>query len=258
MRPHVVLCQEMTAPWPARLKGHVRRTANALGMEPVLGPPVPWTASRLRTAVLVDRSSGIVITDEGPPPPGPADESAWCMAVLEVPGLGAPLGVFSVHMPARSAAAQLTETQILTSLIAAQHPLAVAGGDWNSYPRSQLAAGGLAALPAQLRCQPRWRRGPGGVPEPDYAVHDALRDAGLTDIAAHLPPGHRDPPELTATAAAGRIDRFYVSPGLAGAATRYRQQETAGSDHAIVLLTLSIAQAAAARRAAGASPAGTS
>ncbi len=44
MGPHVVLIQEMAAHPPHRPRAHLWRTANALGMTPVPGPPGPSPA----------------------------------------------------------------------------------------------------------------------------------------------------------------------------------------------------------------------
>lgn len=82
--------------------------------------------------------------------------------------------------------------------------------------------------------------------EPSYDVDDILTGTGLAD-AAGLPPDRRDPPSLAATSIHddGRIDRFYLTPGLPGAAERYIQAETGGSDHHALLLILSRDKASA-------------
>lgn len=93
------------------------------------------------------------------------------------------------------------------------------------------------------------RPGPGGAIElePSYEVDDILTGVGLTDAAASLPPERRDPPALAATSVYdnGRIDRFYLTPGLPEAAERYIQAGTGGSDHHALLLTISRDKAAA-------------
>jgi endonuclease/exonuclease/phosphatase family metal-dependent hydrolase len=242
--PDVALLQEMDARGdPYRLWRHLRHFASALDMEPVLGPSAA-IRSELgnHTAILVSARRGLRVADQWPPPAPAGPRVPWCRAEVTVPGLARPVHFCSVHLSARSAADQLRAAQVIASYVRAQHHPAVVGGDFNGYAPGEPAAAEPAALPAHLRGQPRWRRGPGGVPEPDYAVHDTLADAGLTDIAAHLPPGRRDRPGLTGTARAGRIDRIY----LTGAATEYRQQDTGGSDHHMLLLTLDLTAAAAA------------
>jgi len=242
-QPHVVLLQEMDARGdPYRLWRHLRHFANALDMEPVLGPSAA-IRSELgnHTAILVATSRGLRVVDQWPPPAPASPRVPWCRAEVTVPGLARPVRFCSVHLSARSAADQLRAAQVIASYVRAQHQPAVVGGDLNGY-----APGEPAVLPAPSRGQPHWRRGPGGVLEPDYTVHETLADAGLTDIAAHLPRGHRDPPELTGTADAGRIDRIYLTAPLTGAATAYRQQDTGGGDHHMLLLTLDLTAAAAA------------
>ena len=68
-----------------------------------------------------------------------------------------------------------------------------------------------------------------------------MTGVGLADAAASLPPERRDPPDLAATSIYdnGRIDRFYLTPGLPDAAERYIQAETGGSDHHALLLIIS-------------------
>jgi hypothetical protein len=132
--PHVVLCQEMTAPSAFRLQAHLWRTANELGMTPVLGPPAPASFSSNHTAVLVRTSAGLAILDTGPPAgPQPGSPAAWCQALVQVPGISYPVCFYSVHLPARSAVEQLSQAQRLASRIAQDGALAVAGGDWNCY-----------------------------------------------------------------------------------------------------------------------------
>jgi endonuclease/exonuclease/phosphatase family metal-dependent hydrolase len=246
--PHVVLCQEMTAPSAFRLQAHLWRTANKLGMTPVLGPPAPASFSSNHTAVLVRTSAGLAILDTGPPAgPQPGSPAAWCQALVQVPGISYPVCFYSVHLPARSAVEQLSQAQRLASRIAQDGALAVAGGDWNCYaPADALTPETLAAMPPHLR--PPRMRVTAGVLEANYDVHHALAVTGLTDTAAVLPPGSRDPRELTPTGinGGGRVDRFYLTQPLAGAASRYEQRDTGGSDHQALLLTLDLTAAAAA------------
>jgi len=91
------------------------------------------------------------------------------------------------------------------------------------------------------------RPGPGGIElEPSYDVDDILTGVGLVDAAACLPPERRDPPALAATSSGnGRIDRFYLTPGLDAAAEQYIQADTGGSDHHALLLILNRGKAAA-------------
>jgi len=81
--------------------------------------------------------------------------------------------------------------------------------------------------------------------EPNYDVHDTLTGVGLTDVAAWLPPGCREPGALSPTARHGRIDRFYVTGGLPPAVLRYAQADTGASDHLALMIVIDIRGAAA-------------
>jgi endonuclease/exonuclease/phosphatase family metal-dependent hydrolase len=252
--PDVVLLQEMAAPGGAIAgpHAHLWRTANELGMTPLLGPPGPLSVTGNHPAILVKTSAGLTILDAGPPlwGSGGGPLPSWCYGLLHVPGVPHPVGVYSVHLPARSAQEQRSQAERLASVIAQKGEIAIAGGDWNSFPRTGASLRDLEDMPPHLR-PPRMhtRPGPGGVTElePSYDVDDILTGTGLADAAASLPPDHRDPPGLTATSIHdnGRIDRFYLTPGLPGAAERYIQAETCGSDHHALLLTISRREAAA-------------
>jgi endonuclease/exonuclease/phosphatase family metal-dependent hydrolase len=244
--PHVVLCQEITARPGTGPKEHLWATANALDMTPLLAPPGPVSVAGNHPAIMVGTRSGLRILDEGPAayPAGVGLAPAWCEALLEIPGLPHPLRVYSVHLPARSAVDQLSQAQRLASRIAQNGEISVAGGDWNSFPRADagmLASAVLEAMPPHLRL-PRMRRLADGTWGPNFDVHDALTAIGLTDLAASLPPGHREPPALTATGINGgaRVDRIYGTEGVSDAAGRYEQLDTGGSDHHALLITLDI------------------
>ena len=251
--PDIVLLQEMAAPAGviAGLHAHLWWTANELGMTPLLGPPGPLSVTGNHPAILVKTSRGLMILDAGPPlwAGGGGPAPAWCQALVQVPGIPHPVAVYSVHMPARSAQEQRSQAQRLASLIAQKGEIAIAGGDWNSFPRTGGALRDLHDMDPHLR-PPRMhaRPGPGGIElEPSYDVDDILTGVGLTDAAACLPPERRDPPALAATSSNdnGRIDRFYLTPGLPEAAERYVQADTGGSDHHALLLILSRGKAAA-------------
>ena len=75
-----------------------------------------------------------------------------------------------------------------------------------------------------------------------------LASVGLEDAAAFLTPGQRQPADLTATGinGGGRVDRIYLTFDLTEAAAAYIQQDTGGSDHQALMLTLNTARAATA------------
>jgi endonuclease/exonuclease/phosphatase family metal-dependent hydrolase len=244
--PDVVLCQEMQAHKPSGVHQHLLDTARALRMTAaVLGPPAPGAASgsEHHTAILV--RPDLEITDTGPASAyRPWDHVPWAEALLHVPGLPFPLRVYSVHLPHSSAVWQQHLASKLATRIAAraetgEQPLAA--GDWNCLaPADTYTPGQLAAMPARIR-PARIRLHPDGTLEPVLDVHYLLTGIGLADVAASLPPGRREPPDLTPTGTAGgRGVRAYAPPALVSAVTACQQVRTPATDHDILLLTLSI------------------
>lgn len=243
-KPGVLLMQEHNGRGPARLNAHAWRTANELGMTPLIGPASPDSVSGNHPAVLVDTRAGLRILDAGPPPAltGPTGP-AWCEVLVQVPGMPHPVWFVSVHLPARSAASQRIQAERLASLLAQRGGLVVVGGDWNSYaPTDDIPPDALHKIPAHLRPS-RMRRGHGGTLEPDYAVHYTLASIGLADAAAELPAQQREPNALTPTGVTpcGRIDRIYVTSSMVPALDCYEQAQTGGSDHQALLLTFNTA-----------------
>lgn len=241
MEPDIVLCQEISA---RHLRQHLWETANQLCMTPILGGPTPQSVSGNHPAILVDSDAQIEVHDEGPTvwPSGGGTRPAWREARLRVPGLKRALRVYSVHMPTRSAQAQLEQAQRLASYVGQRGEYAIVGGDFNCYaPADKLTADDLAQQPLHLR-PPRMRRGRNGDLACNFDVHDTLTTIGMSDVAAMLLPEHREPAELTPTAAHGRIDRVYVGPGMGPAVCSYVQRDTGGSDHQAVMVTLDLRQ----------------
>jgi len=153
--PQVVLLQEVNGRAAWRLQEHLWRTANELGMTPVLGPPGPDSVSGNHPAVLVRTATGLEIIDAGPPAwPAGGASPAWCDALVQVPGLAHPVWFISVHLPARSATSQALQAERLASLAARRGGLVIAGGDWNSYTPADaalLTPDVLEELPVHLR-----------------------------------------------------------------------------------------------------------
>jgi len=247
-RPHIVFCQELTAPDPGvRLGRHLRRTANALGMELVLGPIVPGARTALHTGMFINTRAGFRIEDV--PYLGErfgGFQHAWCRVELGVPTLPQPLDLCSVHLPARSAPAQVSEAYSLVSALVNQQ-LVLVGGDFNGYARGgpPSTTEELEQLPGHLqvtRCQ-----GTPGALTPNYAVDDLFTGRGkLIDVAAYLPAERRQPPDLTETGTdgGGRIDRFYASLPVADTVEGYRLLEI-GSDHLAPFIEINLPQLAA-------------
>jgi hypothetical protein len=231
-RPHLVLCQEISATVPGGLRTQLWTTANTLGMIPLLGQPAPAPVPVTGTypAILVAASEGLVILDAWPPsgPPGTGTQPAWCEALVQIPGWKYPLRAYSVDLRSRSSVEQRSQTDHLAGRIAGLAELAVAGGNWNSYSRADAitpAALDVAPLhlrPARMCYSPQDR-----MLTPNYEVHDVLASIGMDDVAAVLPPGQREPDDLTpaGTGDGGRADRIYLTRDLAGTAARYARQD---------------------------------
>jgi endonuclease/exonuclease/phosphatase family metal-dependent hydrolase len=248
-QPHIVLCQEISAVTPADLRAHLWATANALGMIPLLGPPTPLSVTGNHPAILIRGSAGLTVLDSGPPdyPPGTGTQPAWCEALVKAPGWPYPLHVYSVHFPARSSTEQRSQADRLACRIAQLGELAVAEGGWNCYGRAdEMSPATLDFSPLHLR-PPRVQYLPQDQTlMANYDVHDVLAAVGMVDAVAFLRPEQRQPAELTVTGinGRGRVDRFYLTFDLTEAAVRYVQQDTGGSDHQALMLTLDTALAA--------------
>lgn len=246
--PDVVCLQEMASRRdPRRLNAHLWATANRLAMIPLLGSE--GGVSGNHPALLVSPRA-LMITDSGPLPRQPGHDPSWCEALLRVRPDGPAVRVYSVHLPPRSAAEQLTHAQQLAATIAQRGEHAIAAGDWNCYaPADAIAAGDLDRLPPHLR-PGRMHARPGQPLAPNYDVHDTLAATGLADAAAGLDPARRAPAALAPTGinGGGRVDRFYVTPELweSGAVDSYAQYDGGGSDHEFTEITLALARLAAA------------
>jgi len=238
-QPHIVLGQEISASAPGGLRAHLWLTANTLGMVPVLGPPSPGSAAGNHPAVLVSTDAGLVIEDAAPAWPfSDGTQPAWCEVLVRAPGWAQPVRAYSVDLPWRSSVEQLSQADRLATRIAelaGAGELAIAGGNWNSYGRADpvmpaaLEAAPLHLRPSRMRYSPRDQ-----TLTPNYDVHDVLTSVSMDD-AATVAPMSGDP---EGTSVSGRVDRIYLARDLAGAATRYVQQEVPDSEHRAVMLTL--------------------
>ena len=216
---------------------HLAALAGELGMIPVLGPPVPLMFRRMHTAILIGKRLELVAA--GPPMPVSGTVSpAWTEAIVRVRGVRHVLGLYSLHMPARSAAMQLIQAEWLASHVAQQGRLTIAGGDWNCLSRADDVPGeALRAMKPHLRTARMKREG--GQLTADYSVEDVFSAIGMRDAAACLPEGRREPRELSPTGAAGsRVDRFAVSGEAVPALRGYRQRATSGSDHHAISISV--------------------
>jgi endonuclease/exonuclease/phosphatase family metal-dependent hydrolase len=249
--PDVLFLQEMsTHRDPYRLWRHVWRTANALGMYPILGPAGGGSGNY--PAILVDPSR-LTIIESGSAPRPYGDTYPWCEALLQDRGTRAVIRVYSVHLPAGSGTQQLIIAEQLANKIAQRGEHAFLAGDFNAYSRADAySSDALEGMPAHLR-PVRMRRGPDGKLVGRYDVVDALSIVGLVDVAARLPGHQRIPFVLTPSGvnSGGRPDMTFVTPELweARAIMSYEQEDTGASDHHFSRITV-----AAGRLAASAAP----
>jgi endonuclease/exonuclease/phosphatase family metal-dependent hydrolase len=134
LQPDVVCLQEIDHR-PAHVWEHVHRTANALGMQPILGPSAAMrTETGNHVGILVRTRPGVRIVDQWPPPGVAGSKVPWCTVTLSIDGVGELMHVYCVHLPARSTSAQLQHVEHITNLVTASGELAAVAGDFNGYP----------------------------------------------------------------------------------------------------------------------------
>lgn len=221
-----------------------RLLGNRLGMEPVLGPSCALkTTTGNHVGILVrTHPRGLQIDNQWPAPGAAETRVPWCSAEIRVPGLDAPLVVYSGHLSARSETEQLRAVEIVTNIIAENDQFAIWLADFNGYPSEpEISSEALAHIPKHLQIT-RCVEDVDGKLHPNLDVYHKLIRAGMLDVAECLPPSKRHPKELQATGRGlARIDRAHAVGDLVKAATSYRQVET-GSDHDACIFTFNFAQ----------------
>lgn len=247
--PTIVGLQEVDAPNPRNLWSATHRIANALGMQPVLGPSAAMgAATGGHTAILIRTAdTGIKIIDQWPHHGAAGLRLPWCNATVTIPGLPRPLEVYSVHLPARSSVDQLRHAQAICSYITEHDKDALVVGDMNSFARRghTPTAEELAALPRHLRLSRMTLTADGSLAA-DYRVDDTfVLQAELVDLAAEIAERDGHPERLVQTGhGAARIDRCYGHRRWAIAAQSWQQLKI-GSDHDAIAITFDVRKVAA-------------
>jgi endonuclease/exonuclease/phosphatase family metal-dependent hydrolase len=178
-------------------------------------------------AIFIRESTGITVSaqrhEEGPP--------YWhAVARVEVVIGDLPYSLISAHLAPSSPALRRIEAEAF-ALIAREGTL-IAGGDWNAVPADDPdppAADGASAGRAGRKL--------------DRSAAQAIEEAGLTDVAAHL--GNLDPTVGHSSGLSYRCDRIYTSLPTA-AITGYRVigEDRPKSDHRPVVATFGLDTAA--------------
>jgi endonuclease/exonuclease/phosphatase family metal-dependent hydrolase len=174
-------------------------------------------------AVFIRESSGIKVSaqrhEERPP--------YWhAVARVEVVIGDLPYSLISAHLAPSSPALRRIEAEAFALI--AREGTVIAGGDWNAVPAGDPdppAAGGASAGRAGRKL--------------DRSAAQAIEDAGLTDVAAHL--GNLDPTVGHASGLCYRADRIYTSlPEAAITGYRVIAEDKPKSGHRPVVATFAL------------------
>ncbi|MFF3750511.1 endonuclease/exonuclease/phosphatase family protein [Streptomyces sp. NPDC002018] len=255
LNPHLVLRQEM---WGSDANGN----ETMYQLEEVLGLR-GWLGAKACTAVFADQNLFQPLREW--PATGPMwvlPPTALTLRFTPAGSQSTPLAVASYHLNYASPTTRLAETEWLSTWADKKWTApegetvripALIGGDNNSYPAPGLD--GDVPLPTleHIADEPhrlhRSYPGPDGARVMDTRPDEALRTAGLEDIARHwatnAKDGERTAMSRTVNASAthgpdSRIDRLYATADLLGAVTDIDIIEVPEtmSDHHIVRLTL--------------------
>ncbi|MFE4397947.1 MULTISPECIES: endonuclease/exonuclease/phosphatase family protein [Streptomycetaceae] len=156
--------------------------------------------------------------------------------------LPAPLVAVSAHLIPYSTQQAAVEAQILAARVYRHGGIGLIAGDINhpTFDDPEIDWTKVKPYNRASRCLPREH--PGDPWISNRAVGRVLRDADLTDIAAHLADARRDPALRRATGKHGglRVDQIHVTPALTPAAVDYKVIEHDYSDHLAVTTTFDL------------------
>ncbi|MFE7524645.1 hypothetical protein ACFU7Y_02875 [Kitasatospora sp. NPDC057542] len=242
--PHLLLLQEadhLTGPDQADA------AARALGMELRVAPSrsgrpvaIAWDPTHLRvedleTRYVADLHHGYAAARIAP----------WGLAA----GLPTPLVAISAHLIPYSAQQAAIEAQILAARVYRHGGIGLIGGDINHPTATDPEIDWTLVKPYNRASRCERREHPGDPWVSNRIVGQTLRDADLTDVAAHLSDRRQDPALRRATGKHGglRVDQIHTTPALTPAIADYRTVEHDYSDHLGIVADLDLALVDAAR-----------
>jgi hypothetical protein len=213
-------------------RAHFKFIGERLGMQAVLGSPVPGQWTRLHTGVLVRESPVVGIVEAGPlPTVTGSPDPAWTEVIVDISDIPHRMGWYSAHFPARSRALQLAQVESLNSVIAQRGRLTHVELDGNAIPRSEQASPQELALRKRHLRVPRMTSDDSGLLRADRSVYGTFERAGMVDIAVLLE-GRRYPEELGPSGQGGsRVDWDFADEETARAAVYHLQLDTGLTDH---------------------------
>ncbi|WBP92030.1 hypothetical protein [Kitasatospora cathayae] len=225
--PQLLLLQEvdwLTDPEQAKAAGE------ALGMELYVAPSrnrpvaVAWDPAHLQVEDIETR-----YTSELHHGYAAARIAPWGIAA----GLPAPLVAVSAHLIPYSAQQAAVEAQILSARVYRHGGIGLIGGDINHPTATDPEIDWTRVKPYNRASRCQRREHPGDPWVSNRIVGQTLRDADLTDVAAHLADQHNDPALRRATGKHGglRVDQFHATPALTPAIVDYRTVEHDYADH---------------------------
>ncbi|MFJ6384707.1 hypothetical protein ACIQI7_32455 [Kitasatospora sp. NPDC092039] len=158
--------------------------------------------------------------------------------------LPAPLIAVSAHLIPYSAQQAAVEAQILAARVYRHGGIGLIGGDINHPTATDPEIDWERVKPYNRSARCERRQNPGDPWVSNRIVGRTLRDADLTDVAAHLADDRQDPTLRRATGRHGglRVDQVHTTPALTPAAIDYQVVEHDHSDHLAVVATFDLAR----------------
>ncbi|MGW0731764.1 endonuclease/exonuclease/phosphatase family protein [Streptomyces sp. NPDC002851] len=157
-----------------------------------------------------------------------------------------PLVAISTHLTPYSADAAALEAQIVCARAYRYGGIALVGGDINHMALGDPEIDWTLVQPYNRTSRCHRRKSPDEPWRGNRIVGETLRDAELTDVAAHLADLREDPTLRAHTGKHGllRVDQTHVTPALLPAITDYQRVDPGpNSDHYGLLVSLDLERA---------------